>query len=205
MNKWIVKQIVAISEVTGWPVPRLIRKFLPKDIFENQLNQERHLTASLRRRSPLEEKIPSSLVESLDRSLSRTERRPVSPARPSSHIVPLWAMSAAAMLLLALTLFLVYPGERGEEPARVPSMVTPASPTTVRAPDLLIGGEIPKLAMRSIDRDLVLRPLIQEQERLASDMTNALQYMANSFLPPEYAEQVNENLVSLKEEISGSI
>ncbi|NDV61422.1 hypothetical protein G0Q06_03060 [Puniceicoccales bacterium CK1056] len=204
MNKWIAKQFIAFSEITGRPVPRLVHKLVSREVLEEESKKEHQFTEALRGEGR-RESIPSSLVDQLDQTLGKQE---VSAARQPTEnklIFPLWATAAAAVLLVSLTIFMPDPFEEDEQtPVLVESIQTVETPPAEVAVSP-VETNLPGLLLQSVKRDLVVQPMLREQERLAADMTNAIQYMADSFLPDRYAERVNENLRSLKDGVTKSI
>lgn len=205
MKEWIAKQIIAMSETTGRPVPRWIRIFISADVINEELEKERQLTESLRS-GPLEdEQIPPSLVVRLDQTFSHPEALRHSAKESSRLVFPSWALAAVAVLIFSATLFLVYPRDPAANAPAVAQLEVPPESAAVELPEAPLSRPAPVLPRQSIEQDLILNPLVREQERLTSDVTNALQYMADSFLPQEYAQRVNENLIFLKVGNSGSI
>jgi hypothetical protein len=203
MNKWITRQFIAFSELTGRPVPRFVRKLVSPATLDRELRKEQRLTEALQVKDPSTETIPPSLVEELDAALRQDRTKAETPSDSNKIVFPIWATSLAAVLVLSLTIFLVMPDRdtaENEELINAAPVESHSSPARVDS-----SHKIPSLLFQSIEQDLVFQPIKREQDRLADDVTNAIQYMADSFLPESYAVRVNENLRTLKKEISSSI
>lgn len=202
MKRWIVKQFIQVSEVTGRPVPTWVRRLLPEKTFAAMQESEQDLTRALRAprraRSPMPDDLKSRMDAALRRSTSVSRRRERS--FPSLS----WALAAAALLVLGSLLFFRPSSApdlpKGDVPLLVESPPPPAPDPLDPAPP-----ESPALPVEALSSDLLLRPLASEQERLAADVTNALQYVADSFLPSAYAAAVYDSLQSVEQRLIKAI
>ncbi|HKJ90713.1 MAG TPA: hypothetical protein VJ960_06235 [Oceanipulchritudo sp.] len=139
--------------------------------------------------------MPDDLKQQVEDVTRSTE--PVRSPAESPFPTLRWAFAAASLLVLGSILLFRPPAswnplpekvpavaEQTGDPALYPSSVDPKANVTIPADDLA--------------GDLLLKPLTAEQERLAMDVTNAVRYLADSFLPTAYALPVNEELQSAK-------
>ena len=204
MKHWIAKQLIGISEITGWAVPAWVRRLVDADTYERLVHEEQSLTQALRSRQEETHELPPFLKSRLDRALEAAEEEDAVSARP--HVIrPAWALAAAAVLVAAVSLFvLTNPGERSPAAAQVASQ---SSNTSIETPAASADpNPVPPEPTRDfLQNDLILQPLALEQARLAADMTNAVRFVAESFLPSAYARQVDDNLTTLKQEFLKSI
>ena len=203
MIKWIVRNFIAFSEVTGRPVPRIIRKLVPADFFTEESKREQELSEALHTGVAGRTRMPDSLVEQLDQALAGEQGTAIGEPEQKTVILPAWALSFAALIVISLSVFIVLPGNRSAETVELVEPVPEVNRPRVEQVDP--SHRIPSLLLQSVEQDLVFKPMQREKERLTSDLTNAIQYMADSFLPDTYATRVNENLDSLKGQISSSI
>ena len=74
-------------------------------------------------------------------------------------------------------------------------------PESTASPALVLIGE----GLAGLEKGLIMQPLELEKQRLAADVTNALQFMSRSILPDAFADDVNTRLDNLREEVSQSI
>lgn len=202
MKRWIVKQFVHLSEISKRPVPGWIRGLVPQDELEAMESAEKDLTRALSRPRSDRPRMPDDLKQQLEEVARSTEpvRRPAESPFPTLR----WAFAGAALLVLGSILLFRPPAswnplpekvpavaEHTGDPASYPSSEEPKANETIPADDL--------------DGDLLLKPLTAEQERLAMDVTNAVRYLADSFLPTAYALPVNEELQSARQRFMQSM
>lgn len=203
MRTWIVRQFIALSEVTGRPLPRLVRRLVPPATLERELAREHQLTQALRHGESGRNSIPESLVDQLDEAL-RGRNQVVTEMEPRRKhtVMPAWAMAAAAMVVLSGTVFMTLSdNNRNQNPPTDMTEPAPSEATRpLQVPKSPKETSLPGLLFQSVEPDLVFKPMEKEKDRLTADVTNAIQYMANSFLPDSYAAQVSENLRLLKAE-----
>ena len=206
MKSWILKQIIAVSEITGWAVPRSMRKLAREDDLNRLKEEEARLTAALREAPDAPRELPPFLEARIEAAIAREEGPVPAVSRLTSWLTLPALSAAAALVVLAGTLFLLNPrhpesGKPEETGPPVASMerAPTSSPAVAEEPSDIDKGRV------LLAEDMLVKPLANEQARLAADMTNALRYMADSFLPREYAERVSRNLNSLEEELAGSI
>ena len=198
MKMWIIEKCVTLSEVTGWKIPSWIRNRVSRDQFEAISRREQSLTTALRDVESADFPIPEGLRQRLDEAI---QTGPVPEPAPARVVfLQAWGLAAAAIAVLAATLFFMSPeGGLPVEDDRQPVALddgASAEPVEERKP-LLDRG--------SLSGDLLLEPLAAEKVRLASDMTHALKFVANSVLPDTYARQFNDNLETFQEQIGKSI
>jgi hypothetical protein len=115
-----------------------------------------------------------------------------------------WGLAAAALLVLGSVLLFRPPASHqvsSEESPLLVEQLTPANTTQVDDQD----PARPILTTQVLSGDLLANPLASEQERLAADVTNAIRYVADSFLPSTYAVPVNDSLQSIEQRFIKSI
>jgi hypothetical protein len=202
MKRWIVKQFIQISEITGSEVPGWIRRLLSDVEFDAMQRAETDLTRTLTATRSHQAGMPEDLkarIEDMGRE-STPIRVPLQQPFPFLK----WGLAAAALLVLGTVLLFRPPASHqvssGESPLLV-EQVTPANPTQVDQQDSVE----PALATQVLSGDLLANPLASEQERLAADVTNAIRYVADSFLPSAYAVPVNDSLQSIEQRFIKSI
>jgi len=115
-----------------------------------------------------------------------------------------WAFAAISLLVLGSFLVFRPPASWSPSPREVPAVAA----HTAEPADEAAGKE--PTAQSSIPAgelagDLLVKPLATEQERLAADVTNAMRYLAESFLPSAYALPLNEELQSAKRRFTRSM
>lgn len=203
MKQWIVEKFIALSEVTGFTVPGWIRRLVPEETYALLSRREKNLTEWLEDSKDLREpELPDFLRERLDAVISR-EETDGNPAPAKIFPFPALGLAAAAAVFLGISIFLMPRGGvliAPEQNVVATNGLVPAEPTTGtdQSPN-------PLLDRAALESDVLLEPLVEEQVRLASDMTNALQFFAKSILPDDYANQVNENLETFEDRITKSI
>ena len=202
MKRWIVKQFIQISEITGREVPAWITRLVPNSEFKAMERAESELTRTLTSIRSDRETMPEDLKARLE-----AMGREIEPIRvPLRQPFPFlgWGLAATALLVLGTVLIFRSPPthEALVEESRL--LVDQPDPTDRALVDKPTRGEGIILA-EALSSDLLANPLTSEKERLAADVTNAIRYVAESFLPSAYAVPVNENLRSVEQRLSKSI
>lgn len=202
MKRWIVKQSVQISEITSRPVPGWIRRLVTEEEFNSLKGDEKDLTRALTAQRSDQPVMPDELRARIETATRRSApaRLPIERSFPSVS----WALAAAALLVLGTVLVFRPPASWSPSKESAPLLAeqTPASET-----DKSDEGprESPALPAEALSSDILLKPLASEQERLAADVTNALKFVADSFLPSVYAASVNDSLQSVEQRFLKSI
>lgn len=202
MKRWIVKQFVHLSEISKRPVPGWIRELIPQDEVEAMESAEKDLTRALSRPRSDRPRMPDDLKEQVEDVTRST--KPVRMPAESPFPTLRWAFAAVALLVLGSMLLFRTPASWNPLPEKVPAVAEqtgdPASYPSSEAPEAKAIIPADDLA-----GDLLLKPLTAEQERLAMDLTNAVRYLADSFLPTAYALPVNEELQSARQRLMQSM
>jgi hypothetical protein len=202
MKRWIVKQFVQISEITGREVPRWIRRLVPDSEFEALQRAESDLTRTLTAARSDREAMPEDLKGRLEDMGRESEPIHVPLQQPFPFFA--WGLAAAALLVLGTVLIFRPPAPHQASPEQSPLLVDQAGPTDSAPIDQPTTGDVLHVA-EALSGDLLTNPLASEKERLAADVTNAIRYVAESFLPSAYAVPVNESLQSVEQRFIKSI
>jgi hypothetical protein len=199
MKLWITKKWIALAEVFGWRTPTWVRGLVPAETFEKLTSRERDLTDLLSNGSPREHPVPAFLKEKIERGIhdSSPESKRKSPW--SSLLIP----ASAFAMAVVVGFIVLFPGT-SPIPDAVPEVelaVVTEVPESTASPALVLIGE----GLAGLEKGLIMQPLELEKQRLAADVTNALQFMSRSILPDAFADDVNTRLDNLREEVSQSI
>lgn len=202
MKRWIVKQFVQYYEIMDRPVPGWIRRRLPQEAFKELESVEQNLTRALSAPRPDRARMPDDLKERIEDAGRETEPIPMPAEQPFPSLS--WALAAAALLVLGTVLVFRPPASwNGQSADQSPLLVEqPVAPVVEPDEDRPAPEGLP---VDALSEDFILNPLASEKERLAADVTNALQYVAESFLPSVYALPVNEGLRSAEKRLVKSI
>lgn len=203
MKRWIAKHLIHLSEITGNPLPGWIRSWIPDDELEAMESKEKDLTRALSRPRADRPGMPADLKKRIEEAGRSTEPVRMRTERP---FFPTFTWAFAAVSLLVLGSFLVFrppaawnPSAQ-EAPAVAAQTADPTGEPSGKGPSAQTA--IPADALAG---DLLVKPLSAEQERLATDVTNAMRYLAESFLPSAYALPLNEELQSTKRRLIRSM
>jgi len=194
MKTWIAKWMIARAEITGQPVPERVRRWMPVKKRLELENSEKQLTRLLREDSHPDEAMTEKLRGEIDRRLALEAR--ISPDEPRFLFRPAAGYTLAALAAVAAVVFVFE--LKTTRPAQVPAATVAQTADVTAQQSAPRDSEAAGLNPEQIEDDVLLRPLAAEKERLASDMSGALRFMANSFLPPYMAERVDKNLNNLE-------
>jgi hypothetical protein len=202
MKRWIAKHLIHLSEITRQPVPGWVRNLIPEDELEAMESAEKDLTRALFRPRSDRPRMPVDVKERIEEAGRSSQPVRLRAERP----FPTFTWAFAAISLLVLGSFLVFrpPASWSPSPREAPAVAA----HTAEPADEAAGKE--PTAQSSIPAgelagDLLVKPLATEQERLAADVTNAMRYLAESFLPSAYALPLNEELQSAKRRFTRSM
>lgn len=199
MKKWIAQQWIALAEVFGWRIPAWVRGMVPQDEFEAMLAREHRLTETLKEDSPEAPPMPAFLSTRIERAIQEAEKPAAGRNLIGSFLIP---ASAFAMAVL-VGLFVVNSRDL-EQPGTID---TPVVAVAEPAPATEVPLNLSRISERisNLENGLIMQPLENEQERLAADLTSALQFMSSSILPDNYAADVNSRLDTLRSGRGNSI
>jgi hypothetical protein len=202
MKRWIVKQFVQISEITGSEVPNWVRRLVPESEFSALQRAEDDLTRSLTATRSDQIEMPEDLKARIDEMGRESEPIRVPLQQPFPFLG--WGLAAAALLVLGTVLIFRPPASHQASSESAPLLVEQGnSQATQSVDDPATVDSSP--TVKALSGDLLANPLAAEKERLAADVTNALRYVADSFLPSAYAIPVNESLQSVEQRFIKSI
>jgi hypothetical protein len=202
MKRWIVKQFVQLSEITGRPVPGWIRKCVPEDVFKAMESSEQDLTRALSQSHREQAVMPEDLKERIEDAGWTSTPVPLPEEQPFPSFS--WALAAAALLVLG-TVLVFSPPSLWKGSPETEALLVEESSRSVENPVEESSSPERGLPVEALSGDVLLNPLADEKERLASDVTNALRYVADSFLPSVYAVPVNEGLRTAEQRLIKSI
>jgi hypothetical protein len=203
MKRTLVKCFILLSEVTSRPVPNAVRRLLSEEEFRALQEQETELTKALQAERPDAVRMPDSLRSELDRNCRR--QRPESRPLAWLALKPAWALPACALLAIGLTVFIFPQDEavdsKGEAVTRMPASDTASEAPASPADPLRFAPVI----ATSVTDDALLNPLASEKKRLAADVTNAVQFVAESFLPSEYVLDIGASMQAVHQRFMKSM
>lgn len=195
MKNRLVQFLVFLSALNGRAAPGWLQRLVPRDDLDALQSAERRLTDALRQRHPQQTHLPPALPNRIRGALHAESR----PARASDPALA-WLLPGGAVAVAAVFgAFLLFQGEptsihkavESSEPvAQTASSATSGSSSSAQAAALPQALRVPDLPAELPDT-VIVKPLEKEQQRLASDMSNALRFVAKGVLPDPYLERIN--------------
>lgn len=203
MKRLMVKLFIQLSEITQQPVPGWIRRMLPEDEVEALESFEKDLTRTLSRPRSDRPRMPEEVRERIEEAGRSAEPARMPVERPFPTFT--WAFAAVSMLVLGTFLVFRPPAPWNPSPEKVPAVVQQTGNPVEASSSNDPSPSGSSLAADALAGDLLVQPLAAEQERLAADVTNAVRYLAESFLPSAYVLPVNEGLRSVERQLTRSM